>query len=178
MCTDRECFRSPIWLPALHGLASAFLLFVHRSLFWNINVLVSVYFFKVIVFLVVWRPIVDNICWKPIHDNSLLLPVTVQPVFHNPKCKSGNLCCCQRTFIGMLNLCLCLLLPQNIRLPLSFALMIICNNLCLYYMDLPMYFVARSLAVPFSLVRLNLSWLHESAALLINYARTPCAPIM
>ncbi|VDM33222.1 unnamed protein product [Hydatigera taeniaeformis] len=40
----------------------------------------------------------------------------------------------------------------NIKLSLAFALMIICNNLCLYYMDMSMYFVARSLAVPINLI--------------------------
>ncbi|VDD83844.1 unnamed protein product [Mesocestoides corti] len=32
-------FVSGLWPSAIHGLASAFLLFVHRSIFWNINVL-------------------------------------------------------------------------------------------------------------------------------------------
>lgn len=117
---------SGVWLSIVHGFCSALLLFVHRSLFWNINVLFdgplwitfAECLFTVIVCLIKLRS-----------SNFSILRSLRQGVMTNVKEHS-----------------------LNIKLPLSFSLMIICNNLCLYYMDLPMYFVARSLVVPISLI--------------------------
>ncbi|KAM7540940.1 hypothetical protein Aperf_G00000032326 [Anoplocephala perfoliata] len=118
---------SGLWLSIVHGLCSALLLFVHRSLFWNINVLFdgplwitfSECLFTVIVCLIRLRSS---------HRNFSIVRSLRQGIVASAKEHS-----------------------LNIKLPISFSLMIICNNLCLYYMDLPMYFVARSLIVPINL---------------------------
>uniref|UniRef100_A0A0R3W8X8 TPT domain-containing protein n=1 Tax=Taenia asiatica TaxID=60517 RepID=A0A0R3W8X8_TAEAS len=106
-------------------LASAFLLFVHRSLFWNINVLFDGPLwitFAECMFTVV-------VCLIRLRSSSFSIVRSLRQGFLGAA-KEHSL---------------------NIKLSLAFSLMIICNNLCLYYMDMPMYFVARSLAVPISL---------------------------
>ncbi|CDS40208.1 GDP fucose transporter [Echinococcus multilocularis] len=114
------------WISVIHGLASAFLLFVHRSLFWNINVLFDGPLwitFAECMFTVV-------VCLIRLRSSSFSIIRSLRQGFFSAA-KEHSL---------------------NIKLSLAFSLMIICNNLCLYYMDMPMYFVARSLAVPISLV--------------------------
>ncbi|KAL5961872.1 GDP-fucose transporter 1, partial [Taenia solium] len=116
---------SGLWLSVVHGLASAFLLFVHRSLFWNINVLFDGPLwitFAECMFTVV-------VCLIRLRSSSFSIVRSLRQGFLGAA-KEHSL---------------------NIKLSLAFSLMIICNNLCLYYMDMPMYFVARSLAVPISL---------------------------
>ncbi|VDK37436.1 unnamed protein product [Taenia asiatica] len=106
-------------------MASAFLLFVHRSLFWNINVLFDGPLwitFAECMFTVV-------VCLIRLRSSSFSIVRSLRQGFLGAA-KEHSL---------------------NIKLSLAFSLMIICNNLCLYYMDMPMYFVARSLAVPISL---------------------------
>uniref|UniRef100_A0A5K3FNP2 TPT domain-containing protein n=1 Tax=Mesocestoides corti TaxID=53468 RepID=A0A5K3FNP2_MESCO len=119
-------FVSGLWPSAIHGLASAFLLFVHRSIFWNINVLFD----------------------GPLWITFVECVFTVIVCFIRLRSSHFSIIQCLKQGIsaGVKEHSL------SAKLSLTFSLMIICNNLCLYYMDMPMYFVGRSLAVPFSLV--------------------------
>ncbi|VUZ51358.1 unnamed protein product, partial [Hymenolepis diminuta] len=119
-------FLPGLWLSIGHGFCSMLLLFFHRSLFWNINVLFDGPLWITLaecVFTVI-------VCFIRLKSSNFSILRSL---------KQGIMAAAKEHSL-------------NVKLPLSFSLMIICNNLCLYYIDLPMYFVARSLIVPMNLI--------------------------
>nr|VZI16599.1 unnamed protein product [Spirometra erinaceieuropaei] len=110
----------------LHSIFSALLLLVHRSLFWTVNVLfdgpLTITLFECVV--------TSCICAFRLSASGFSLSDCVWRGLRATASEHS----------------------LSLKLPVIFSLMVTFNNMCLYYLDLPVYFVARSFSPIFNVI--------------------------